>query len=705
MKGFKKAKKINMPKLSTRLVFIITTAIIFFIASTTIIPQTYDLEVGDIAKVDIKAPKDIENQFATEQARQEAVKHITDVYSYNGEVSVSAVKTIEEFFDTVIAINKKYETQSEKDGEVQKKKIDELKKQSKIANLSDETYETLVATDTKELEELKTFMINTIQKLFDEVKIREDTPQDLVLAQGMITTLLNNSRFSKNLKDVGMAIGYSQVKPNWFVDYEKTQEQKEQAEKAVKPVVIKKDQIIVKEGEPVSQNQIEVLKELGLLNKDKTLRINLYATLLTLVLGVMLMQWYYLKTVRGDIYLAYNKVLVINVLTIIGMILTTTLNIISPYLIPFACIPILISILVDARVSMTISTLNVIIISVIVKFNPSIILIALLNAVYAPIILKKIQQRNDILQSSLYLGILNFIFALAIGYTLSNHIAGVITQAAFTAVASVISGILAIGMLPFLENIFDIVTNIKLLEIANLNSPLLKRLSMEAPGTYNHSVLVANLAEVAAESVGANAVLARVASYYHDVGKIERSYYFKENQFGGENPHDKISPKLSSLIIISHVTDGVALAKRYGIPTVIQDIIAQHHGDSLVKYFYITMKNNSKNPEDVKEEDYKYNGPAPLTKEAGIIMLADSVEAAVRSIQNPTKEKIENMVDNIFKGKLSENQLDNCELTFKDLKIIKDSFLKVLKGIYHERIEYPMEKLKEEEKKDDTTGQ
>lgn len=704
MKGFKIGKKKKMPKLSARLIFIITTAIIYFLTSTSVITETYDLEVGDIPKVDIKAPKDIENQFATEQAKDEAIKHIADVYSYNSEVSVTAIKTIEEFFNTVISINKKYENSTSQEEEKQKN-IEELKKSSKIANLSDEAYNTLAVSDVKDLEELKTFMLNSMEKLFDEVEIHEDKPEEIVLAQGIITTLFNNSRFSKNLKDVGMAVGYSQVKPSFFVDYEKTQKQKDEAKKAVKPVIIKKDQIIVKEGEPVSQIEIEILKELGLLNKDKSLRINLYATLLILVLGVMLMQWYYLKTIRWEIYKQYNKTVVINILTVIAVILSATLSMISPYLIPFACVPILMSILVDEKVSMTINILNVLIISIIINFNPSVMLIALLNAVYAPIVLKKIQQRNDILQSCLYLAVLNFVFAFAIGYVLSNHVVGIITQAAFAATASLISGILAIGMLPFLENIFDIVTNIKLLEMANPNSPLLKRLSMEAPGTYNHSVLVANLAEIAAEAVGANAVLARVASYYHDVGKIERSYYFKENQFSGENPHDKISPKLSSLIITSHVTDGIELAKKYGIPTVIQNIIGQHHGDSLVKYFYITMKNNSENPDDINEEDYKYKGPAPFTKEAGIIMLADSVEAAVRSIQNPTKEKIENMVDNIFKGKLSENQLDNCELTFRDLKIIKDSFLKVLKGIYHGRIEYPMDRLENKEKNNDTNRQ
>jgi putative nucleotidyltransferase with HDIG domain len=215
---------------------------------------------------------------------------------------------------------------------------------------------------------------------------------------------------------------------------------------------------------------------------------------------------------------------------------------------------------------------------------------------------------------------------------------------------------------------------------------------LEAPGTYHHSILVANLAEVAAEQVGGNPVLARVAAYYHDIGKIKRPMFFKENQVGKENPHNKINPNLSTLIITSHVKDGLDIAKEYKLPKIIKDAIQQHHGTSLVKYFYVTARNTSDKPEEVKEEDFKYPGPIPETKEIAILMLADSVEAAVRSISEPTKGKIEEMVNNIIKARLNEGQLDNCDLTLKDLNIIRTSFLKALSGIYHQRIEYPTEK-------------
>ena len=204
-------------------------------------------------------------------------------------------------------------------------------------------------------------------------------------------------------------------------------------------------------------------------------------------------------------------------------------------------------------------------------------------------------------------------------------------------------------------------------------------------------MLVANLAEMAADKVGADSVIARIGAYYHDVGKINRPYFFKENQLSKENPHDGIEPELSTRIILSHVRDGVELAKEYNLPKVIQDIIIQHHGKTLVKYFYITAKNNSKDKDSIKESDFMYLGPIPNTKEAAIIMLADSTEAAVRSIDSPTYECITDMVNKIIDDKLQTGQLDNCDLTLKDIRLIRNGFIKALNGIYHKRIEYPTE--------------
>lgn len=700
--GYANLRRFKLPTTKPYIIFLVTIILIYFTLSSSLITTKYDLSVGDIAKVSIKASKDIKDDITTQKNIEEALKHVQEMYSYDANVKKSAVQNIQGLFDTVKKINKEVipsvteQVQSSPE-KLLEEKIKRVKEQAPINNLSIENYSALVSLNENQLEELNRFLIENINKLFETTQIYENKSQDIVLAQGVITTLFNNTSYSRNIKELGMAIGYTQVKPNYFIDHAKTEELRQEATKNVKPVIIKKDQNIVNEGEPVTEAQIELLKDLGLL-KEKSFSFGLHFTLILMASGVVSLQWLFLKQKSSHIYLNYNKLVVINVLTLLAVVLARTMGIISPYIIPFACSPMLLSILLDDKISVIISVLNVVFISFLGKFSVDITLVALLNAIIIPIILKRVQQRNDIIYSAIYAALINVIFTTVIGYFLSANMLEIAKKSLTTGLSAFISGILAIGILPFLENIFDLVTNIKLLELANPNHPLMKRLLLEAPGTYHHSVLVGNLAEMAAESIGANSILARVSAYYHDVGKLERPYYFKENQVGIDNPHDNIAPSLSSLIILSHVEDGVKLALKYGLPQAIIDVVAQHHGDSLVKYFYITVKNSSKNPDEVKEEDYKYKGPAPTTKETAIVMLADSVEAAVRSIQAPTKEKIENMVDNIIKGRLEENQLSNSELTFKDVKNIREAFLKVLSGIYHERIEYPKDKWIEEKK-------
>ena len=383
----------------------------------------------------------------------------------------------------------------------------------------------------------------------------------------------------------------------------------------------------------------------------------------------------------------------ISVINLISLLLARGLTVISPFLIPLACGPIMLTLLLDYKTSLVINSLNILLVSVVVGFSPHIIILSIVNVIIGSTALKKLQQRTDILYSIIYIAVVSSIVTLATGMLVSNDLAGIFIDTGFVILGAILSGVLAVGFLPFFESTFDIVTNIKLLEMSNPNHPLMRRLLMEAPGTYHHSVMVANLAEVATEEVGGNPVVARIGAYYHDIGKIKRPYFFGENLMGRENPHNKITPNLSTLIIISHVKDGIELAKEYKVPKILQDMIEQHHGTTLVKYFYYTMKNSAEKPEDIKEEDFRYPGPKPTSKEAGILMLADSVEAAVRSINDPTKGKIEEMVNNIIKDKLHSDQLVNCDLTLRDLEKIRKSFLKSLNGIYHHRIEYPTEKV------------
>ncbi|WP_027625044.1 HD family phosphohydrolase [Clostridium lundense] len=668
------------------LLFLITFIFIYCVLITSLVTQKFNLKEGDIAKVDIKAPREIVDDVATKARIQQAIESVPLQYNKNTEVKINVIDNINGLFQKVSEI---------KDSTTDiKEKVNKLKAESKLS-LSDEDYLILLNSSKEDLKTLNVFLTETMSQLYESININENvgnkSTEDIKKAQEFILLKVNSSKLPKKaLKDLAVNIGYGQIKPNFFYDKEKTEELQNEAKRKA-PVLIKKDQTIVKEGEPVTKGQIDILEKLGLLNSQDKFEWYIYVSLGTLILFILALQWFYIKKYYREIYNDTSKLTLINILTCISVLLARVLGIV-PFLIPLACVPMLFTLLIDNRVSLVINGLNCILISCAVEFNVEITLLAIINAMVGSIILKRMQQRNDILYSALSIAVVNVIMTFSAGFLLSNNTIEVAKKASFAFLGSIISGVLTIGFLPFFESIFDIVTTIKLLELSNPNNALLKKILMEAPGTYHHSVLVGNLAEVAAEEVGGNPVLARVASYYHDVGKIKRPYFFKENQLGNDNPHSKINPNLSTLIITAHVKDGVELAKEYKIPKSIIDIIEQHHGTTLVKYFYITMKNSSDNPEEVNEENFRYPGPKPETKEAAIIMLADSVEAAVRSINEPTKGKIEEMVNNIIKARLNEGQLDNCNLTLKDLDKIREAFIKVLMGIYHQRIEYPTDK-------------
>ena len=661
----------------------ITILITYILLVTAVAPKQYDLKEGDIARIDIKAPRDTVNELATQERIKEATDKIDKPYTLKGEVENEVEKNVDDVLNKIINLNTTVEDNKEK-----------LKELAKLnnKNLTEGDYKQLLSLSQNSLNDIK-FEINGIIKEVYQNNIEDGNESSLKKAVTLADKRIDDINASFNTKKVLKKLVIPEIKPNFFYDKEKTEELIKEVQRNVPKVIIKKNQTIVSEGEPVTAEQIAILKDLGLLDQSGgTSFLILYTVLALFTLIVFFTQYIYIAKNHKQVFKNTKLMILINIINIFSFILARVIGGLSPFAIPLACAPILISLLIDYKLSLVVCSINVIIIGALVNFNPQIIMVGILNSILGSTGLRKMQQRNDIFYSSISLMVMSALLTFTTGVLLSNNLKEIMIVSLLAAVGVIFSAILAIGILPFLESTFDVVTTLKLLEISNPNNPLLKKLLMEAPGTYHHSMLVANLAEMAAEEINASPVIARVGAYFHDVGKTKRPYFFGENQIGKENPHDKISPNLSTLIITSHVKDGVELAKEYNLPEVIKDIIEQHHGTTLVKYFYYTMKNNAENPEDVKEEDFKYPGPIPSSKEAGIIMLADSVEAAVRSISEPTKGKIEEMVNNIIKDKLYSGQLDNCDLTLKDLEKIRKCFLKALLGIYHQRIEYPTEK-------------
>lgn len=685
MKLFSFKEILNNNKIKRCVIFFCTFIVIYSILLTSVITRKYNLREGEIAKVNIKATREVRDELKTSEKVKLLVDAVPLKYSKDMEVRTETLSAINDFFEKTLML--KASQTDEKD------KVSKLMSSPTLKLPGEINYSDLLKLESKVISDLKQVLTKSISEVYESGI--ENKPEEISKAEENVKlkVISNGKALQDDVKNLGVVIAQSQIEPNNFYDEKLTEDARNEVRKKVNPEVIKKDQIIVKEGEPVTKYEIELMKSLGLLDNNSKSQWYIYISLGVLVLLVIFLQWFYLYRNHKELYEDYKKLILINLLSAVSILLARILSSV-PFFIPLAFIPMVLALLIDSKVALTVSMINCILISAAVGFDIQITLLAVVNSVVGAVILKKMQQRNDILYSSIYIAGVNVVLTFSLGFLLNNNFMEVMENSAFSFVASGISAVLTIGFLPLFESLFDIVTTIKLLELSNPNNPLLKRLLMEAPGTYHHSIIVANLAEVATEAIGANPVLARVSAYYHDIGKIKRPYFFKENQMGNDNPHSKITPNLSTLIITSHVKDGVELAKEHKIPSVIIDIIEQHHGTTLVKYFYITAKNSSENPEDIKVEDFKYLGPIPCSREAGVIMLADAVEAAVRSINEPTKGKIEEMVNNLIKERLNEGQFDNCDLTLKDLDKIRISFLKVLSGIYHERVEYPVDKWK-----------
>jgi putative nucleotidyltransferase with HDIG domain len=311
---------------------------------------------------------------------------------------------------------------------------------------------------------------------------------------------------------------------------------------------------------------------------------------------------------------------------------------------------------------------------------------SLLAGSVSSVLLKGNIQRARILLIGALGALISFLVIIGVGIMVSSSIAVVMPSALYSLGGSLLSVLLSLGLQPVLEWMFNLPTQSRLLDLCNPTQPLLHQLITEAPGTYHHSLIIANLAEACAERIGANPLLARAGGYYHDIGKLKRPLYFKENQIGIGNVHDESSPAMSAAIITAHIRDGLAMAKQHRLPPELQDIISQHHGNSLVQYFFVKAKESG---EEVNPEDYRYDGTPPVSKEAAIVMLCDTIEAAIRTLKSPTKDDIRNFVLKLIQGKIDDGQLENSSLSVRDLHLIADTCANVLYGVFHERIEYP----------------
>jgi cyclic-di-AMP phosphodiesterase PgpH len=359
------------------------------------------------------------------------------------------------------------------------------------------------------------------------------------------------------------------------------------------------------------------------------------------------------------------------------------------YLIPFSLLSMLLMLLFTSlELSVIISLSLAVSLASISKYPLEIIFLFTISSILSAILVKGARKRNTVISAGTISGLIYSLVLLLIG----NKSIGVSYKYLYFLANGLLTSIVVLGTLPIFEFLFKAITNISLLELADFHQPLLSLLIQRAPGTYHHSLIVGNLSEAAANAIGANGLLSRVGSYYHDIGKLEKPEYFSENQSRAFNRHDTLSPEMSKLVIMKHVKVGVELAKKYKLNPALIDFIEQHHGKGLVYYFYLKALENPKEGQEVEEEGYRYPGPKPNSKETAIVLLADSVEAAVRALKEFTPASIEDLVHKVINNKFIDGQLDECDLTLKDLEKISAVFVKLLCGIYHSRESYPDKK-------------
>lgn len=506
------------------------------------------------------------------------------------------------------------------------------------------------------------------------------------------------------------------LRPNLTFNKNETEARKRQAAAEVKPVLfqIKKGEMIVREGERVSEEQIKKLLALRDVGNDYSF----LRTATGLMLGILLLTFTCHRFAKRNIrkYKPQNRDLLFLVITFIGqfvliklaIFISTALESAFPYiesntyyyLLPFAVGAMLVRIVLNSEVALIFSVLSSLLLGVLFGNSLAIALYALVGNLTGAHWVRHCKERATLYRAGMWVSLANVVAILAIYLMAGRHFEiQLLYKLGFGLVGGFVCAVIVNGTIPLVESTFKYTTDIKLLELANMNTPVLRELMVQAPGTYHHSVIVGNLVESAAEAINANPLLARVAAYYHDIGKIRKPLYFIENIGGLENRHDKLSPSMSALILMAHVKDGAELARENKLGQPLVDIIRQHHGTSLIKFFYDRAKAKADpGVQQVDERDYRYPGPKPQTREAALIMLADAVEAASRTLADPTPARIQGMVQKIINNIFIDGQLDECELTLKDLHNIAKSFNRILAGIFHHRVDYPEPAWKEREK-------
>ena len=698
--------------------------------------QQIVLKEGEVSLADIYAPFSFSyiDREKTRYYREESRKRVQDIYDLDPRVEEAFKAKLDNLFQAL--------------GENEEKSETNLSSAAVLStSLTPSTVRTLSGIEKEERENIKNKLTRIFSFLLKDGIIDSEVKEELMGKSSFMINVHNpkTKSFRKRLveqlptvEDIDARIKEQvlfyfpenrrvriaaeeiikkNIAPNLVFNKQETERRKEEAWNSVPEVKkeIKKNQLIVARGQRVNSSHLSQITEINRKRSSLGMFFSFaglpFIGSSLLVFIFIILFWRYYKDFsfsipRFSIFCLLSFVSLLFLLLARGVIAFS----LPAFFIPLSFASMLVAILLNARLAIFL-TMLLSLFSGLISNSLDIGILSFVGGIVGVYAVEGVKRRAQLVKAGFLVGLANIfvmlslsllklegswktlieairsgLFTTYLGLALTFGLWGVIKSCLCLMANGLVSAFLVLGFLPLFEHLFKLTTNISLLEISDLNHPLLKKLIMEAPGTYHHSLIVGNLAESASEAIGANSLLARVASYYHDIGKIEKSEYFSENQ-RGKNKHNKLTPTMSSLIIINHIKNGVEMARKYNLPRQIIDIIRQHHGTSLVPYFYQRALELGK--EEVNQENFRYPGPKPQTKEAAIVMLADSLEASSRSLDEPTPSRLKALVEKVINDKFIDHQLDECNLALTDLNKISRSFAYVLNAIFHNRVKYP----------------
>ncbi|NCQ52603.1 MAG: HDIG domain-containing protein, partial [Caldiserica bacterium] len=633
-----------------------------------------NLQVGSISQENIIAKRTVSfvDTNKTNELREKIAESVSPVYRFDTKKQQVVSNNIDKFFSdliNVVSLNAK-----------------EDEKKSMLDNIlgNNSQYTTLILKENVEnLNKLKTYIYDSTYKLMITGVRSDELSQAIKIGSDDI----KNSNFNDQEKSFLIYVLEKFLQPNLIYDSAATENAKEEIMKSVPSVkiTIQEGSIVVNKGDKITQDNIEILQALGLVrSRDAWKSILNIIFLIFISIGVS-----YLSIIKSKVVNDKNlikKTAEFLITFAITYLLASSIKGISYYIIPIPLFAMILFEFTDFPTTLILSIAFLLIVSIPINMSPILILTLLLSIVIYLIALRKTSRISTFIYAGIIGGGIFSIATLLSNLSAKEALSSSLLNSIFSFTNFFISTIIAIGFVYILEHVFNEVTDIRLLELSDTKNPLLKELLLKASGTYQHSMMVANMASNAAEAIGANELLTKVGAYYHDIGKMIHPYYFTENQQMIPNIHNNLSPNLSKTVIINHIKDGVQLARQYKLPDEIIKFVATHHGRTVVSYFYHKAKEHDPN---LSKEDFRYPGPLPESKETAILMLADAIEAASHSIEEMDYGKIEDLANSIIQDRVTDGQLDQSEITFSELKIIKESFVKNLISLYHKREKYP----------------